>query len=79
MGTKYTIVVINAYFHLILNVKKEGSMRSRVMWVVKVLTWGIKISYDDIKLDQLLLKWLGRYGNKIHHCGNYFFLSKNVL
>ena len=23
MGTKYTIVVINAYFHLILNVKKE--------------------------------------------------------
>ena len=47
MGTKYTIVVINAYFHLILNVKKEGSMRSRVMWVVKVLTWGIKISYDD--------------------------------
>ena len=68
MGTKYTIVVINAYFHLILNVKKEGSMRSRVMWVVKVLTWGIKISYDDIQLDQLLLKWEA----DMDHCGNVF-------
>ena len=34
------------------------------MWVVKVLTWGIKISYDDIKLDQLLLKWEADMGTK---------------
>ena len=44
------------------------------MWVVKVLTWGIKISYNDIKLDQLLLKWEADMGKKyIHHCGNFFF------
>ena len=38
------------------------------MWVVKVLTWGIKISYDDIQLDQLLLKWEA----DMDHCGNVF-------
>ena len=49
------------------------------MWVVKFLTWGIKISNDDIKLDQLLLKWEADMGTKYTILVFFFSFKKCLL